>query len=342
MQRYTDQQVIELVKVYAHSSQHPDQKVYAASFFKSFHIEEDGGAMYLATMRNLMRLGKMQDCRVLEAGCGLGWDAVTIAMLGNNEVVASDILASMIEGCAESVSALKAKGADFDVTPMVGDICEIELEPASFDVICSIEAIEHVHSLERMFDRCATLLRPGGRIVIANDSNRYNLQFRDDTFKMWRERDRSWEHMAFLRTVRPVEHAHSKPYAAMREEIVRQANPSILDAHCAAIVDATAGMIRPDISELSLSYRSGATLPTPPPFSWCRNPETGEYAERLLDPFEIAEMLTARGFRRARVLHAFRRFPIRYLNSIQFRPLNRYLFNLRPSFIVTAHKALDA
>jgi hypothetical protein len=69
----------------------------------------------------------------------------------------------------------------------------------------------------------------------------------------------------------------------------------------------------------------------------CRNPETGEYAERLLDPYKLAGMLEEVGFK-TKVLHAFRKFPLNFANPIQFRPLNNALFNLRGIFVICAEK----
>jgi hypothetical protein len=65
----------------------------------------------------------------------------------------------------------------------------------------------------------------------------------------------------------------------------------------------------------------------------CRNPETREYAERLLDPFNLASMLKRAGFK-AQVRHCFRRFPLHLMNGIKFKPVNNLLFNLRGGFIV--------
>jgi cyclopropane fatty-acyl-phospholipid synthase-like methyltransferase len=81
----------------------------------------------------------------------------------------------MIDGMTQSLEAQRRRGINLAITPMLGDICTLDLEPASFDGIYSLEAIEHVHSLEQMFDKCVTLLRAGGRMVLVNDSNRYDI-----------------------------------------------------------------------------------------------------------------------------------------------------------------------
>ena len=60
------------------------------------------------------------------------------------------------------------------IEPLTGDICTLDLPPASFDAIMSNQTIEHVHDLDAMFDVCFAALRPGGRIVIANTNNALN------------------------------------------------------------------------------------------------------------------------------------------------------------------------
>jgi 2-polyprenyl-3-methyl-5-hydroxy-6-metoxy-1,4-benzoquinol methylase len=339
MPYYSDEEIYTRIKDYLRSSNHPDFNVYRDSFIKLSAFEE-GAQSWLWRMRYFCEVGKFRESRILEVGCGFGWEAVAISMIGNNQVLATDILTSMIETVNECLASINRMQTKLDVTTLVGDICTMKLEPGSFDGIYCSEAIEHVRSLDMMFDNCHTLLKPGRRLLIVNDSNRFNTSVRSATFQMWKERDSSWEHAEFLKTVRPVEHRDAKPYAVMREEIIRRTNPDIATDVCAQIVAATAGLSEPQIIETTRNYRPGTLLPTPPPFSWCRNPVTGEYAERLLDPFEIAEMLRKRGFK-AQILHAFRRFPFRLLNAIAFRPLNVGLFNLRPAFVVVAEKTAD-
>ena len=331
----SDTEVAQIVTDYIHGSEHPDLVVYRKDFETKFDI-----ARWIAGIRTSCGLGNFHGKRILEVGCGFGWDAVGLSLIGNNEVVATDILPSMIEGTSECIDHMAARGCPLKIEPIQGDICNLDLPDHSFDGVYSSEAIEHVHNLGAMFDRCSNLLKPGGRLLIINDSNRFNSEFREATFRMWKERDESWEHAAWLKSeIRPVEHKDAKPYAAMREDIVREAAPELDDASCARLVAATAGMIRPEIVAATGEFVMSQKLPVRPAFSWCRNPDTGEYAERLLDPFEIGTMLRERGFRNVRIRHAFNKFPHRLLNGIQFRPLNEFLFNKRGMFNIIADKA---
>jgi len=248
----------------------------------------------------------------------------------------------MIDGMSQCLESMKAGGERLPVTPLKGDICSLDLPDASFDGIFSTEAIEHVHDLGAMFDRVHRLLKPGGRAVIVNDSNRYNEAARRHSWESWAERDESWEHAEWLKAeVRPVEHADAKPYAVMREQMIRAAAPDLDDAAVAALRKASAGMIRSEIEAAVERFQQDGHLPQRDEFGWCRNPETGEYSERLLDPFELRNLLRNRGFK-VQLRHLFRTMPLRLLNTVRFRPLNERLFGLRPHFVLVAQKPASA
>jgi ubiquinone/menaquinone biosynthesis C-methylase UbiE len=49
------------------------------------------------------------------------------------------------------------------VTPLLGDICSLNVEPASFDAIFCNQTVEHIHDLPRFFAAAARVLgRAGG------------------------------------------------------------------------------------------------------------------------------------------------------------------------------------
>src|SRR5438445_12626965 len=115
----------------------------------------------------------------------------------------------------------------------------------------------------------------------------------------------------------------------MGEELIGAAGPGLEVSAVAALRQSTAGMIRPEIEAAVERFRRDASLPVRDEFGWCRNPETGEYSERLLDPFELRDMLEERGFK-VKLRHLFRKMPLRLLNALRFRPLNERLVALRP------------
>ncbi|MEP6785169.1 MAG: class I SAM-dependent methyltransferase [Sphingomonadales bacterium] len=331
---YSDEQVVALVRRYINASNHPDLVIYRRDFDEKFDHEA-----WARVLRKRCELGGFFGKELLEVGCGFGWDAVGLALIGNNRVTATDVLPSMIEGVNECLQVMATEGIELSVEPQVGDICSLNLPEDSFDGIFTSEAVEHVHDLALMFSNCFRMLRTGGRLLIVNDSNCFNSAFRESTFEMWKERDESWDHAHWLEAeVRPIEHKGAKPYAAMRELIIKEAAPTLSGLDIDRLIAATAGMIRPEICNAVAHYQENASLPERPRFSWCRNPETGEYAERLLDPFEMREMLRSAGFHNVKLRHGFNRFPHRLLNNVEFRPLNEFLFDRRGLFILTADK----
>lgn len=330
MPAFTDSQILSFVEAYMHGSDHPDQVGYREQTKGREFADKD---IFMARLKMLARLGKFRGKRILDVGCGFGWQAFAFSLMGNS-VVGIDILPGMIDGMTESIASMKAKGIEFDLKGICGDICDPKLEPHSFDAIYSNEAIEHVHDLDAMFVRCLELLKPGGQIFLMNDSNVLNTKTRDETVAMWQEREHSWDWIAKLKNWRPVEHGSAKPFAIMREDIVRAANPDLDDASVRNVVANTPGLTKPQIERLATAYAPGLKFPDIGEFDRCRNPETGEYAERLLDPFKLARMLKSAGFRRTQVRHFFRRFPLNFMNGIQFRPVNNYLFNIRGVFLI--------
>jgi ubiquinone/menaquinone biosynthesis C-methylase UbiE len=318
---------------YIHSSEHPDLQVYRRDI-----ADDNMHEVWTWRTRHFCDLGNFYGKRVLEVGCGFGWDAVGLAIVGKNDVVASDILPSMVDGMTQCLDGMKAKGESLSVTPLQGDVCRLDLPDASFDGIFSTEAIEHVHDLGEMFDNCWRLLKPGGTLLLVNDSNKYSPESRAHSWGAWQERDDSWEHANWLRDeVRPVEHANAKPYGVMREEHIRKIAPELSDGDVAKLRAGTAGMIYREIDQALADFKRDGTVPTRDEYRWCRNPETGEYSERLLDPFELEDMLKARGFK-VRLRHLFRKFPYRLLNETGLRAVQKRVFNIRPHFVLVAKK----
>ena len=182
-------------------------------------------------------------------------------------------------------------------------------------------------------DVCPPAKTSGGTIMLGNDQNALNPTVRKDTEEMWVKRETSWEWAAQLKAWRPIEHADAKPFSVMRADIVRAANPA-LDANAVTdLVAKTAGLLKDVIEEAARTYGSNRELPFVDEYSTCRNPITGEYAERLFNPYVLADILTAMGLQ-TQVRHLFRKFPLNLVNGVQFRPFNNLLFQVRPFFLI--------
>lgn len=96
---------------------------------------------------------------VLDAGCGVGWGTGRLLEAGATRAVGLDIDSAAIDS-----AALRAPEAEF----VRGDLMELPFEAASFDLVVSFEAIEHVTDPQRALDEMRRVLRPGGWLVISS------------------------------------------------------------------------------------------------------------------------------------------------------------------------------
>jgi ubiquinone/menaquinone biosynthesis C-methylase UbiE len=328
-------EVSHWVREYIAGCDHPDFQAYAAGRAAS----ADERSEWL--LQHLVRLGRMNGGRILDIGSGFGWDAVALSILTGGTVVANDIRPLMTSLTAQRVAAIRQQGAPVSVEVLTGDICTLDLADASFDAIVCNQTIEHVHDLEAMLRVSYRVLKPGGRMVITNDNNVRNRKQFAEIQELWKKRDSDWGFIEQLKRQRPEENRDIQPYAVMREAIVRKANPGLPDANARVLVGATAGLTGTEIERIAREFTPASVLPTPPALSWCRNPITGEYCERQLDPTDVVQALRACGFR-AHFRHGFRRWPLSALNGVRFPPLNAWLFQLRPFFIVVGLRPAGA
>ena len=251
------------VQEYIDGTNNPDFKAYAAS--KSATDER-----YVWMIKHLVELGRMRGGRVLDIGCGFGWDSVAISLEANALVVANDVRSEMTSVVKNRVSELAKRGAGTKVETLTGDICCIDIPDNSFDAIVCQQAIEHIHDLEALFETCFRVLKPEGRAIFTNDDNIYNRAKFREVQKMWKRRDADWQFIEQLKKIRPIENADIQPYAVMRRDIVRQTNPALNEEDVTRIVEATAGLTSKEIIPLARDYTSRQELPIPPHSSWCR------------------------------------------------------------------------
>jgi ubiquinone/menaquinone biosynthesis C-methylase UbiE len=103
--------------------------------------------------------------RALDIGCGTGRPAVELARAADVEVVGVNISRRQLE-LAERLA--KAEGLDDRVRFEHADAMDLPFEPASFDGVWLFESLLHMPDQLRVLRQAARVLRPGGRLVIAN------------------------------------------------------------------------------------------------------------------------------------------------------------------------------
>ncbi|MGY0065991.1 SAM-dependent methyltransferase [Streptomyces sp. QTS137] len=129
----------------------------------------DAGSMAETSRRmtELMidRLTVRKGGRALDAGCGTGRPALGLARSTGAEVVGVTISREQVR---LANLAAEAEGLDGQVRFQHGDAADLCSAPESLDAVWLSESLLHMPDPRRVVRQLAAVLRPGGRLVIAN------------------------------------------------------------------------------------------------------------------------------------------------------------------------------
>jgi SAM-dependent methyltransferase len=101
---------------------------------------------------------------VLDLGCGVGGQTLHLADLTSGSIVALDSHAPSIERLRATVDG---RGLRERIQPVVGDMAEPGLPPASFDLVWSEGALYNL-GMEKALRVCRGLLRAGGYLAFTD------------------------------------------------------------------------------------------------------------------------------------------------------------------------------
>ncbi|HEX6576744.1 MAG TPA: class I SAM-dependent methyltransferase [Jiangellaceae bacterium] len=93
---------------------------------------------------------------VLEAGSGEGYGTAAVNHFGPSTVVALDYDAGAVEHTHGT----------YGVPAVRGNLVALPFAAGSFDVMLSLQTIEHLWDQRAFLDECARVLRPGGRLAL--------------------------------------------------------------------------------------------------------------------------------------------------------------------------------
>ncbi len=108
------------------------------------------------------RLPPLKGLRVLEAACGRGGLAVSLAAQGAALVVGADFSRTAV---AKAAALARSRGAGA-LRLAVADVEALACRDAAFDVVISCETVEHVADPRGAVRELARVLRPGGTLLL--------------------------------------------------------------------------------------------------------------------------------------------------------------------------------
>src|SRR5579863_6505470 len=123
--------------------------------------------------------------RMLDVGCGPGTLTVDLARhVAPGQVVAIDVAAKGVEEARSHAAESGATNTQF----VVGDFREVDLEPASFDVVHAHQVLQHLANPVGALGAMRALAKPGG-ILAARDGDYSTFTWwpADPRLDRWRE-----------------------------------------------------------------------------------------------------------------------------------------------------------
>ncbi|MHC4394348.1 MAG: methyltransferase domain-containing protein [Planctomycetota bacterium] len=221
----------------------------------------------------LNQLGVMSDFTVADLGCGTALNSILSVMCGASKVYGIEVGEQRFNSAKIIVDYLELTDR---IELHNDDLLKVELPTLALHGAFSSELLEHISDLPALYQRLRTWLVDGGKVYARTGANGKNpIKLR------WFEKQ--WELL-------------DKPYQEQREQIIRQRVSIAGEDEIRVLVERTRGLLSEEVVKEAENYVATGKLPPVRKPCAPRNPYTGEYMERTLDPFTVAREIDAQGY----------------------------------------------
>ena len=236
---------------------------------------------------------KMHEVVILEYGAGTGMLCLLAKMLGLRTVLYNDIDDRITQDAQTIAKALNLEADKYFVGDIHLTIDEMRRRELKADLIVSYDCIEHIYDIDDFICHLGDLSQGALAFFIATGANPFNLKIRTQLMRIQRiaelkgRNPESWEW-------------HKDSYRACRDiryDIIRDYARGLSESDSKQMATLTRGMRADDIKDAVDMFIETGKLPAKPehPTNTCE-PNTGNFCERLMNPFELANKFRKEGF----------------------------------------------
>jgi len=215
--------------------------------------------------------------------------AVFFAVFGAAEVFGVDANEEKINGFRSLLEWAGLKNSS--IRAELGDALSLNYPDEEFEVIIANDVLSHVRDLDGFLREARRLLKPKGRFYIYDNNNKLFLPNIFRYRKLWNKLEKGPSDTI---TFRGTDEQLS--FTDMRKRMILELEPECDPAHLEYLVKKTAGMYGEEIQSAVLEFRQRGKIKNQKSFKY-RNPKTGEFPEKPINPFMVSKFLKKRGFK---------------------------------------------
>ncbi len=237
---------------------------------------------------------------VIELGCGLGVDAIILALLGARKVTALDYSEDNIRMINNMVKIIDDPVVFEKLILVSGDACNTGLEYGKYEVIQIIDMISHCQDLYKLVSEIRRVAKPGCIVYVLDGNNGLKLREKKNILRIQNIAENG-----------PLEEAHKhgkcigikSTYISTRKEIIKNYNDSLDNDTLEKLAQKTSGLYDKQIisfvdnflegKDANINRISFPDVCVVNPFY--RNPINGMWPEVAFHPFKLKKFMTDNG-----------------------------------------------
>jgi hypothetical protein len=239
----------------------------------------------------------LKDVVFVDYGGGSGMMSLLAKELGIGTIIYNDIYGVSCHD-AKVIANSIGNSADYYIHGVLEDVISFaNRNQIHCHAAASYDVIEHIYDIESFFQKLHLLSNGPMSVMMCSGANMVNPRQRKLLMKLqieteYKDRPTKWGK-------KPTDclHSYLKVRRGMIEKYLQQLKTTLDEETVEQLARRTRGKIEPDIQKSVSDYLKTRQLPLEPqhPTNTC-DPYNGNWAEHLLDPYHLANILQETGF----------------------------------------------